>query len=101
LVCDRIEELADARDASPCPRQISIEIISDGDDAVEDEGDRIIDRRGLPQQEDEQRDRQDPRKRQQVRQRQHCPYIARYRVWRHRQSWLCLPPSMRPGAVRL
>ena len=53
------------------PREIAVEIIGDPDDAVEREGDRIIDRRRPPQQEHQDRHRENSRQREEVRQRQH------------------------------
>ena len=94
LVGDRVEELAEPRNLPLGARQIAVEIIGDADDAVEDEGDRIIERRRPPQQEDQDRHREDPRQRQQVGQRQHRSGLSRYSVWRHAQSWLCLTPSI-------
>ena len=45
LVGDRIEELAEPRDRPLRAGEIAVEIIGDPDQAVEDEGDRIIERR--------------------------------------------------------
>jgi hypothetical protein len=75
LVGDRVEELAEARDLSLGAGEITVEIIGDSDDAVEDEGDRVVVRRGLPEEEDEDRNREDARQREQVGQRQHRPAL--------------------------
>src|SRR6185369_13524562 len=71
LVGDRVEELPELGDLPLRAREITVEIIRDADDAVQEEGDRIIPGRGLPQQKDEDRHREDARERQQVGQRQH------------------------------
>ena len=73
--------------------RITIEIIGDSNEAVEDEGDGVVDRRRSPEQEYQQWHRKDARKREQIRQRQHLWVKTVIRFGAMRKAGYAAEPS--------
>src|SRR5690606_21814037 len=91
LVGNRVEKHAQFGDGAARPREVAVEVVGDPHQAVEGEGETVAELPVRPpEQESEQRHREDARQGQQVRQRQHGPCLALRRVGKKCASRLFL-----------